>query len=261
MMAEGVGIVAASTASAKRQVLVLGGTGRTGGRVVRQLLERGVLVKAVVRSAARLPEDVTGNPLLAVAEADLLSLTGQELCRHLEGCDAVISCLGHTSSMRSIFGPPYDLVFRAALSVARAIGHMRPTSPVRFVLMGSVSVNRPGRADAVRKYGERSLLWLLRGLVPPARDNQRAADFFAGSVGAGDGSVEWVVVRPDALRDGEVSQYSLSEELVTSLFRPNKTNMANVAHFMCELATDDDTWRQWSGRMPVITNVEAKPSM
>jgi hypothetical protein len=59
------------------------------------------------------------------------------------------------------------------------------------------------------------------------------------------------------LRDGGVSRYSLTEELVTSLFRSNKTNMANVAHFMCELVADDDTWRRWSGKMPVITNAEA----
>jgi hypothetical protein len=31
--------------------------------------------------------------------------------------------------------------------------------------------------------------------------------------------------------------------------------MANVAHFMCELATDDAAWQRWRGRMPVIVDV------
>ena len=42
---------------ATRRVLVLGATGRTGGRVVTQLLDRGVAVRAIVRSADRLPAD------------------------------------------------------------------------------------------------------------------------------------------------------------------------------------------------------------
>jgi len=48
------------------EVLLLGGTGRTGGRVLTQLLARGVSVRAVVRSAERLPAGAAGDPKLAV---------------------------------------------------------------------------------------------------------------------------------------------------------------------------------------------------
>ena len=41
-----------------RTVLLVGGTGRTGGRVLQQLLGRGVSVRAIVRSAERLPAGV-----------------------------------------------------------------------------------------------------------------------------------------------------------------------------------------------------------
>ncbi len=51
---------------------------------------------------------------------------------------------------------------------------------------------------------------------------------------------QWVAVRPDTLREGDVTEYALHEGLVDSLFRPGETNMANVAHFMCELATDPE---------------------
>ena len=44
-------------------VLLLGGTGRTGGRVLQQLLGRGVRVRAVVRSAERLPAGVVDDPI------------------------------------------------------------------------------------------------------------------------------------------------------------------------------------------------------
>ncbi len=46
---------------AEPTVLLLGGTGRTGGRVLGQLLDRGVPVRAVVRSAERLPAGVAAS--------------------------------------------------------------------------------------------------------------------------------------------------------------------------------------------------------
>ena len=32
--------------------------------------------------------------------------------------------------------------------------------------------------------------------------------------------------------------------------------MAHVAHFMCELVTDDTTWQRWRSRMPVVVDAE-----
>ena len=50
-------------------VLLLGGTGRTGGRVLQQLLSRDVSVRAVVRSAERLPSGVADDPRLTAVVA------------------------------------------------------------------------------------------------------------------------------------------------------------------------------------------------
>lgn len=237
-------------------VLLLGATGRTGGRVLRQLLDRDVTVRAIVRSSARLPEEVIGHPNLSVIEADPLALVAEEWRSHLEGCGTVISCLGHTTTVRGIFGPPYDIVTPVVMRLAQTIRTMRPSTPVCLVLMSSVSVNRPSKADTRRGGAERLVLSTLCGLVPPARDNQAAADFLASEVGAGDGAVEWVVVRPDTLREGDVTEYRLSDELVTSIFKPAETNMSNVAHFMCRLATDEGAWARWRGCMPVVVNAE-----
>ena len=43
---------------------------------------------------------------------------------------------------------------------------------------------------------------------------------------------------------------------MNSLSRPGETNRANVAHFMCELATDAEVWAAWRGKLPVIVNAE-----
>ncbi len=232
-------------------VLLVGGTGRTGRRVLEQLLDRGVHVRAIVRDTRRLPAGATESPRLTIVEADLLSMSDDEIASQVGGCDAVISCLGHVISLRGVFGPPRDLVARATRRLCRATSG--PT-PVRFILMTSVSVNRPGRLDTRRGNSERAVLWLIRALLPPARDNQAAADFLCREVGTLSPFVQWVAVRPDTLVDGDVSEYAVHEGLVNSLFAPGQSRMANVAHFMCELATNAKTFETWKGKLPVITN-------
>jgi nucleoside-diphosphate-sugar epimerase len=239
---------------AGQTVLLVGGTGRTGRRVLTQLLERGVSVRAIVRSARRLPQGIADHPRLTVVEADLLSLGGADLGALVRGCHAVISCLGHVISVKGVLGPPHDLVTRATARFCRAIRDSQPAAPVRCILMSSVSVNHPGAAEAQRGALEKVLLWVLRAVVPPARDNQRAANFLHGELGAGNPFVQWVAVRPDTLLEGDASPYSLHENLVSSLFQPGSTHRANVAEFMCDLATDAETWDRWAGRLPVIVN-------
>ena len=41
---------------------------------------------------------------------------------------------------------------------------------------------------------------------------------------------------------------------MSSLFTPDHTKRANVAHFMCELVTDPGVWNRWRGGLPVIVN-------
>ena len=211
-------------------------------------------VRAIVRSPDKLPAAIAQDPSLTVIESDVLGLSDEELAAHIDGCDAVISCLGHTTNLSGIFGKPRDLVAEATARVCRGIEALQPERPIKFVLMSSVSVNQPNRRDVRRGTFERAVLWTLRGVVPPAQDNQRAADYLCGRVGTKDRFVQWVAVRPDTLCDGDVCEYELHDCLVDALFRPGKTNMTNVAHFMCELVTSPATWDGWKGKLPVIVN-------
>lgn len=235
-------------------VLVLGGTGRTGGRVVSQLLARGVCVRAIVRSAERLPADVAGAPGLTIAEADPLTMSGDALRMHLDGCSAVVSCLGHRTNLRGIFGPPRELVAPMVRRIVRAAEALKPEKPIQLVLMSTVSVHRSGGLDARRGGIERAAVAILRALVPPAKDNQDAADFLMHEVGTSNQHVEWVAIRPDTLIEGDVSEYMLHEELVASLAKPDHTAMSNVAHFICELVCETQAWSAWRGKLPVIVN-------
>jgi hypothetical protein len=241
----------------QQTVLLVGGTGRTGQRVLRQLLGRGMSVRVVVRSPQKLPADTAGESRLTVIEADPLSLSDEHLMHQLRGCDAVISCLCHVLSIKGIFGSPRDLVTRVATGLCREIVALRPPTPLKFILMSSVSVNHPGGLDTRRGMLEKACVSILRGILPPARDNQQAADFLWGNIGMTNPFVQWAVVRPDTLLDDDVSEYTLHEGLVSSLFAPDSTNMANVAHFMCELVTHPEAWHEWKGKLPVIINASA----
>ena len=240
-----------------KTVLLVGGTGRTGRLVLEQLLHRGFRVRAIVRSPHKLPPSVAQDSNLTVVEADLLSMSEEDLLRQVLGCHAVISCLGHVTDLKGIFGPPRDLVTQAVSRLCRAIAASQSSEPVKFILMSSVSVHHPGGLDMRRGSAEKAFTWILRSLVPPSKDNQRATDFLVEYIGAVRPSVQWVVVRPDTLVDGEVPDYALHENLVSSLFKPDKTNMANVAHFMGELVANPEVWDAWQGKLPVIVNAAA----
>lgn len=235
-------------------VLLLGATGRTGHCVLTQLLERRVRVHAIVRSADRLPVATLADPLLTVTTGELTAIPAGELRQHVSACNVMISCLGHPTNVRGVFGPPRDLVERAVIAVCDAAASLGPEKRIRLILMSSVSVNRPERADKRRGAVERAFVGLMRTLLPPAQDNQRAAAFLASQIGAGHPSVSWVVVRPDTLTEGETSDFETHEGVVTSLFRPATTRISNVARFMADLVTDAATWRRWRGRMPVIVD-------
>ncbi len=246
--------------SEQQTVLLVGGTGRTGRRVLERLLSSGINVRVIVRSARRLPAGATEHPNLVVVEANLLSLDDGDLQRQARGCDAVLSCLGHVLSLKGVFFPPRDLVTRATTRLCRAIEALQPAKPVKFILMTSVSVNHPGGLDARRGVFEKAFVWVLRGVLPPARDNQQAANLLHGDVGTTNPFVDWVVVRPDTLREGDVSKYTLHQGLVSSIFAPDDTSMHNVAHAMCELLTNPEAWARWKWQLPVIVDAVASRS-
>jgi hypothetical protein len=108
----------------------------------------------VVRSAERLPAGFADDPRLTVVVADLVSLSDARVRELVDGCDVVISCLGHRASLQGVFGQPRDLVCRSIERVYRATRELRPAQPVKLILMSSVSVNRPGGLDARPGYAD-----------------------------------------------------------------------------------------------------------
>ena len=235
--------------------LVVGASGATGRLLVEQLLERGLNVRIIVRSIDKLDDLIKDFERLSVIQASVLELSDVEMARHVDGCSAVASCLGHTLSWKGIYGPPRRLVTDATRRLCDAIKANETEMPVKFVLMNTTG-NRNRDLDERISWAERCVIGLLRLLLPPHVDNELAADYLRTEIGPSDGVIEWAAVRPDGLTDeAEVTEYEVHPSPIRSaIFDAGKTSRINVGHFMADLITDDKTWNRWKGQMPVIYN-------
>jgi len=232
---------------------IVGASGATGRLLVEELLGRGQAVKIVVRSCDSLPETVRGHENLTVIQESILDMSDADMARHVRGCRAVVSCLGHNLTFRGIFGGPRRLVTDATRRLCDAIRATDPKEPVRFVLMNTTG-NQNRDLDERISFGEKCVIGLLRLVLPPHVDNEMAADYLRTSVGQNDPQIEWAAVRPDGLvDDAEVSEYKVFESpFRSSIFDAGKTSRINVAHFMAKLINAEATWSLCQGKMPVI---------
>jgi NAD(P)-dependent dehydrogenase (short-subunit alcohol dehydrogenase family) len=179
-------------------VFVAGATGATGRLLVRELLDRGHEVRAVVRSAERLPESVRGHERLRVTEASLLDLSDEDMREFVEGCDAVASCLGHNLNLKGMYGKPRRLVTDAARRLCSAVRADRRDQPAKYVLMNTTG-NRNRDLDEQVALGSRVVVGVLRVVLPPQADNEQAAEYLRAEVGDEDEAIEWVAVRRGSL--------------------------------------------------------------
>lgn len=237
-------------------VLVLGATGATGFRVVNELLGRGNSVVVIVRSKERLLTKVNESNNLSIVEGTVLDIEIELLKSLLLDCDAVISCLGHNLTFKGLYGRPIKLVRDSIRRVCRTIDTLDSGKRIKMVLMNTTG-NRNRDVKEPRSFGENLVISLIRLLLPPQSDNEKAAEYFRVQVGRAHKQIGWVVVRPDSLIDSEmVSRYEIFLSPIRSpIFNAGQTSRINVAHFMCELLTHQTVWDKWEYNMPVIYNI------
>ena len=240
------------------KILVLGGSGATGRRLILELLSRGHEVTAVVRSSERFVGLTTPewSERIHVVEASILELGRTEIENLVEQCDGIGLCLGHNLTFKGLFGKPRHLVTDAVKRICDAAVTIKPEGQMKLVLMNTTANQNRG-VEEHRKSAEKVLLRILRYVLPPHKDNEDAAEYLRSQIGPDHKSVGWVAVRPDTLtNEPRVSEYSVHSSPTRSpLFDPGKTSRANVAHFMADLLEKNDHFVSWSGMMPVLYNV------
>jgi nucleoside-diphosphate-sugar epimerase len=241
--------------------LVVGATGATGKHLVEQLLNLKQTVKVIVRSPEKLSESWKTNDRLSIIQANVSDITEDEMAEYIQGCNAVASCLGQNMNWKGLFGKPRKLVTDAVSLLCNAIKKNALGTPVKFVLMNTTG-NRNRDLNESISIGQRFVIALLRVLLPPHVDNEKAADYLRTKVGQKDNFIEWVAVRPDGLvNEDKVSEYEIYPSPTRSaIFDAGTVSRINVGHFMAELITENDLWNRWKGQMPVIYKTAQKNS-
>lgn len=130
LVAAGIGPVHAATAL---KIVVYGGTGNIGQRIVHEALDRGHMVTVVVRDPTALAEQ---PPRLRVLKGNVLD--SAEVSRTISGSDVVVSAV-------SFRGPTPDSggFSRAATSLVTALRGLGPRAPYLIVVGGAGSLEQP----------------------------------------------------------------------------------------------------------------------
>ena len=240
-------------------ILVVGASGATGRLLVQRLLANGESVKVVIRTNSNLSDAILMHENLTLIRTDLLELGENEVAQIVEGCSAIASCLGHSLNFKGIYGQPRKLVTDSVRRLCEAIRKSRPDRPVKFVLMNTSGNSNRDIPERV-SFSEACVIWLLRLLLPPHVDNEKAADYLRTEIGQDEPQVEWVVVRPDTLtNEDKVTDYAAYPSPVRSaIFDAGSTSRINVGHFIAKLITDQNAWNEWKGKMPVIYNLQIR---
>lgn len=236
-------------------ILVVGASGATGRQLVEQLLNMGQSVRVIVRASSKIPDSWNKHARVSIIKGNISEIGLEEMAKHIKDCQGIASCLGHNLTLTGMFGKPVKLVTDAVRLVCAAIQRNSPGTRVRLVLMNTAG-NRNRDVDEPISVGEKLVMALIRLLLPPQSDNEKAADFLRLRIGQSNAWIDWVAVRPDTLIDEDtVTEYALYVSPARSaLFNPGKTSRINVGHFMAKLLVENDLWDQWRGKMPVIYN-------
>lgn len=236
-------------------ILVLGATGATGQKVVDDLLKNGQTVIALVRQT-----QLKDHPLLEQIHGTALSLDEGTLIKILSNVESIISCLGHTLSFKGIYGAPKMLVrdsIKHLCQLEILAQKSRPRlKPLKLILMNSTGNQNLDLAEPI-SFAQQCVLSLIRILVPPHLDNERAANYLRVQLPKNK-KIKWVVVRPDTLiNEKRLTPYNLSPSPTRSaIFDAGKTSRINVANFMARLSREEYLFEYWQGKMPVIYNDE-----
>ena len=210
------GSVSAAPTQKPSRILIIGATGGPGRQLVTQALERGYAVTALVRDPSRLQID---HPKLTVARGDVLDPAAVDAA--VRGQGAVLSALGHKR-----FFYPTRILSEGTRNILGAIeAHGVP----RLICETSLGIG-----DSAGRMGLNYTFFVIPLILPfYFWDKTRQERLIAGS------GVEWVIVRPGVLTNGEARGRYRHGRGVGSFLRTVRIARGDVASFMLDQLASD----------------------
>jgi putative NADH-flavin reductase len=205
-------------------VLIVGASGGTGRQLVTQALERGYNVTAFVRNPSKLSIQ---HPQLQIIRGDVLDYASVEGA--VRGQEVVISALGHKR-----FFYPTRILSEGTRNLLRA---MQSHGVPRFVCVTSLGIG-----DSVGRMGLYYTLLIIPIILPfYFWDKTRQERLIAAS------KLEWVIVRPGMLTNGEKRNVYRHGHKVGSFIWTVRISRADVADFMLNQLADNTYLRTTPG--------------
>ena len=205
-------------------LLIIGASGGTGRALVEQAVAQGHTVTAFVRNPARF---AMNHERLKVMQGNVLEF--DSIDRAVRGKDAVLSALGH----KQWFIP------RTILSngTRNIIAAMEKHGVKRFVCETSLGIG-----DSRGRLGLYYTLFVIPFITYfYFKDKERQERLIRES------SLDWVIVRPGQLTNGEQRGSYRHGKGIGSYLATVKISRADTAEFMLSLVGDDSFLRQTIG--------------
>ena len=205
-----------------KKVCVFGATGKTGQRVLEELIKRNYEINAFVRNPRKI-----NNPEINVYTGNLYSLF--DVQKSVEGCSAVISALGHTKNSDP------EMQTKA---ISNIINSMQ-----KFGIKKIISLTGTG----VRQKGDKvSFLDMFANLLIEKIDPARIKDGIKHAEKLKFSNLDWVIIRVLKLTNrGEETFYRLKNEGPAELL----TSRKKVSKIIVDLLETDRFDRQ----MPIVS--------
>ncbi|XP_048460085.1 uncharacterized protein At2g34460, chloroplastic-like [Rhincodon typus] len=163
------------------KLLVLGAMGRTGQLLVRQALDQGHRVKAIVRTPSKL---TIQHDNLKVVKANIFS--ADNLREHFSEQDAIMSCLGFPISI-------FSEVTGYTESIKAITLAMHEAKVTRIIAMTSWCTKRETLKEA-----SWTIRWLLIPLIRKLLINMQEMENYLNNECQ---DLKWTVVRPPGLQN------------------------------------------------------------
>ena len=216
------------------RVLVFGANGPTGRQVVAQALAAGHTVRAVTRRPAQFPLQ---HPDLEVVRGDATDAASVD--QAVRDQDAVVSALGVPYSRK-----PISLYSASTELVVAAMGRHGVR---RLVVITSANVEPHPRGRFFVDHVVEPFLTRVIGRTTYADMRQMEALITASDL-------DWTIVRPPALADGDrPGPYQVAEQTVPGMF----ATRPDVAAFLLSQLDDD----RFSRKVAAIVSPYARPSL
>ncbi len=204
------------------QIAVFGATGGTGREVVRQALEQGYTVRALVRDPSKLPIQ---DPHLTIVQGNVLN--PDDVAAALTGCDAVVISLGNTPNN------PANVVSDGTAQILRA---MQAQGIRRVVVVTSLGVG--DSKDQIPFFFRIIVATALRGVMA---DKEIQEQLVRAS------GLDWTIVRPGGLVDGPPTGKATTG--LDKQIKAGQVTRGDVAAFVLAQLTD----RTYLHAAPAIT--------